>query len=599
MANNPFYNYDQAFVAGTLGRAEAVGTEFTSVQSGFALLTIQGVDTGAANAYVVNVTGGGPSGSYSDGQVIEFKATNANTGGCTINVNSIGVVGLTNSQGQALGSGAITVNTWILCRYNSTFSAFTLIAPSSLTTTSATVSAAAPPNKVGLTAAAGVANSVLPSDATYALDQSIAPTWTGAHTFSGAVTFSAAPTFSAGLGTITGPASTYAATFDGAAAVGTSFGVKIAAGTNSSDVALLITSQSGTAFAKVDGAGSATIGSPTGGGQGVGTLNATGLFVNGVAVLTSSAVGANPTAKVGLTAVNGSATTFMRSDGAPPIDQAIAPTWTAAHVFSPSSAVVPITIDCAVNTGGLKISGATNTANAYLLQLVSGQGSGFSSGLSIQAGTAAGDAAVLIVNAANTAVFFEIFGNGSGNVGATATAGMQWTTTGAITLNATSGTPLTVEASGTAIFKALGTTAPTIQGYGPTAAALVDLTPDQGTFTGTLKENSGATTLTTGTLRWARVGPLVCLFFPGAFDASGSHTDLTMTGLPAVIQPVRAQTVKAADFAWVNNGVQGSEVDVTFAASSGTLTFAASGSNTGWVGTKGSFLANCLFYYLL
>ena len=30
--------------------------------------------------------------------------------------------------------------------------------------------------------------------------------------------------------------------------------------------------------------------------------------------------GANPTAKVGATAVNGSATTFMRSDAAPPID---------------------------------------------------------------------------------------------------------------------------------------------------------------------------------------------------------------------------------------------------------------------------------------
>ena len=40
----------------------------------------------------------------------------------------------------------------------------------------------------------------------------------------------------------------------------------------------------------------------------------------------------NPTAKVGLTAVNGSATTAMRSDGAPPIDQTITPTWTAQHI---------------------------------------------------------------------------------------------------------------------------------------------------------------------------------------------------------------------------------------------------------------------------
>jgi len=42
---------------------------------------------------------------------------------------------------------------------------------------------------------------------------------------------------------------------------------------------------------------------------------------------------ANPTASVGLTAVNGSASTFLRSDGAPALSQSIAPTWTGAHVF--------------------------------------------------------------------------------------------------------------------------------------------------------------------------------------------------------------------------------------------------------------------------
>lgn len=45
-------------------------------------------------------------------------------------------------------------------------------------------------------------------------------------------------------------------------------------------------------------------------------------------------VGANPTASAGLSAVNGSAATFLRSDGAPAIDQAITPTWTGAHAFS-------------------------------------------------------------------------------------------------------------------------------------------------------------------------------------------------------------------------------------------------------------------------
>lgn len=43
---------------------------------------------------------------------------------------------------------------------------------------------------------------------------------------------------------------------------------------------------------------------------------------------------ANPSASVGLTAVNGVATTAMRSDAAPALSQAITPTWTGKHVWS-------------------------------------------------------------------------------------------------------------------------------------------------------------------------------------------------------------------------------------------------------------------------
>lgn len=44
--------------------------------------------------------------------------------------------------------------------------------------------------------------------------------------------------------------------------------------------------------------------------------------------------GANPTGTIGLTAVNGSALTFLRSDGAPALSQAIVPTWTGLHTWS-------------------------------------------------------------------------------------------------------------------------------------------------------------------------------------------------------------------------------------------------------------------------
>jgi len=43
---------------------------------------------------------------------------------------------------------------------------------------------------------------------------------------------------------------------------------------------------------------------------------------------------ADPSSSIGLTAVNGTAVTAMRSDAAPALDQSIAPTWTSSHTWS-------------------------------------------------------------------------------------------------------------------------------------------------------------------------------------------------------------------------------------------------------------------------
>lgn len=56
----------------------------------------------------------------------------------------------------------------------------------------------------------------------------------------------------------------------------------------------------------------------------------TSLLLNGSAV----GVGANPSASIGLSAVNGSASTFLRSDGAPALSQSISPTWSGNHTFA-------------------------------------------------------------------------------------------------------------------------------------------------------------------------------------------------------------------------------------------------------------------------
>lgn len=66
-----------------------------------------------------------------------------------------------------------------------------------------------------------------------------------------------------------------------------------------------------------------------------------------VQALTSAAF-ANPSATIGLTAVNGTALTAMSSDSAPPLSQAISPTWSGTHTFSNA---------IAVNGGGSSLKG--------------------------------------------------------------------------------------------------------------------------------------------------------------------------------------------------------------------------------------------------
>jgi hypothetical protein len=78
--------------------------------------------------------------------------------------------------------------------------------------------------------------------------------------------------------------------------------------------------------------------------------------------------GANPTASVGLTAVNGAAGTFLRSDGAPALSQAITPNWSNTHTFSGFT-------DALVIAGG---SLNTNSTAGTTGQVLTSQGSGSS-----------------------------------------------------------------------------------------------------------------------------------------------------------------------------------------------------------------------------
>jgi hypothetical protein len=97
-------------------------------------------------------------------------------------------------------------------------------------------------------------------------------------------------------------------------------------------------------------------------------------------------LGANPSGTIGLSAVNGSATTYMRSDAAPALSQGIAPTWTSVHTFTPqvvltggasfpgggtitgSSGTVKLNAAASSNvllvTSGTALTAVTNTSNS-------------------------------------------------------------------------------------------------------------------------------------------------------------------------------------------------------------------------------------------
>jgi hypothetical protein len=77
----------------------------------------------------------------------------------------------------------------------------------------------------------------------------------------------------------------------------------------------------------------------------------------------AGATGANPTATIGLTAVNGSAGTFLRSDGAPALSQGIAPTWTNSHAFSLSGNGVAPAINLSSQTPTVQWNQTTAAAD--------------------------------------------------------------------------------------------------------------------------------------------------------------------------------------------------------------------------------------------
>lgn len=77
----------------------------------------------------------------------------------------------------------------------------------------------------------------------------------------------------------------------------------------------------------------------------------------------SSGTAGNPTASIGLSAVNGVATSYLRSDGAPALSQAIVPTWSGVHTFT----LAPVFTDQSGTRTALGLALGTSGATVPLL----------------------------------------------------------------------------------------------------------------------------------------------------------------------------------------------------------------------------------------
>lgn len=134
-----------------------------------------------------------------------------------------------------------------------------------------------------------------------------------------------------------------------------------------------------------------------------------------------------------------------------------------------------------------------------------------------------------------------------------------------------------------------------VQARGPTAAALLDMTPDQGTFT--LTFSTGISGSPTGTAIWRRLGQFIALDIPSV-TGTGTGTTCQATGLPAAITPVNSKIVALASGVFQDNGARLTTAIVT--VTNGNALNFANGTGAALVatGTRGTASGTTILYSL-
>lgn len=260
-------------------------------------------------------------------------------------------------------------------------------------------------------------------------------------------------------------------------------------------------------------------------------------------LLSTAGAIANPSGTIGLVAVNGSTGFAMDAGSAPPLSQAIAPTWTAAHKWT---GVTPqVTLGAAgLNSGSLALLGATagtssltvNTNGALTIgsanAITALSGSGGTSGTLQLLGSTSGSVQ-LTTPATGGALSVNSTTNVTGSITATTTAilGANGGTGGALTLNgATSGSgtlsvsatgslslsgvvtipagPLSIGSAGaaTGILTLNGTTSGSISVTTPATGGVLSVGGFLATNSGGFQSISGTATVTSGLVLLTAVG---------------------------------------------------------------------------------------------
>jgi hypothetical protein len=428
---------------------------------------------------------------------------------------------------------------------------------------------------VGPTAVNGVAATVMRSDAAPALDQTANYTMTGSWTYSRASTTSALNIYA--NATVWQMVMGYVGTAEfkmdclnpisllisgtkylavTAGNVDVPAGTLTVASTSVRDGGILT---SGTvAAARLPTFGTAAAGIvPASGGGTTNFLRADGTWA---APPSGGGTAGNPTASLGLTAINGVATTYMRSDAAPALDVTIAPTWSGLHTFSQKLTSTASTTGSSA-TGAFTYGSLGYSDQNNLLTLQSGVNAYNQLVLQNTSALSAASADLTISNNNGTATtFYGNFGmNSSGWAGTAGTATFNapnvvyvTATSGDLALGTTTSNPIRFVIAGGADAAIIDTSNRLGIGVGSPTAMLHLKAGTATASTAPLKFNSG-TNLTTAEAGAVEYDGVVSYFTNDASSGRGYYPAVQifrLTASGAAIGPT------IANFFGANSAVQ-------------------------------------------